>query len=96
MNRPFFSPASRRDLFEILDFIARDSPGAALRHVERLEAACWDLARNPMLGTLREDLLPRLRLWTVDNHIICFRPSEDGVEIIRVVHGARDFDALFK
>lgn len=95
MNRPFFSPSSRRDLYEIVEFIARDSPAAALRHVERLEESCWALARNPMLGTLREDLLPGLRLWTVGSHVICFRPSEDGVEIIRVVHGARDFDALF-
>ena len=31
MSRPYFSPSSRRDLADILELIARDKPGAALR-----------------------------------------------------------------
>jgi toxin ParE1/3/4 len=96
MSRPFFSPSSRRDLQEILGFIALDKPGAALRHLERLEEACWDLAKNPELGAARNDILPQLRVWSVGSYIIFYRPSDDGVEIIRVVHGARDFGALFR
>ena len=96
MNYPYFSPASRRDLFEILDFIARDKPGAALRHTERLEEACWALAKNPQSGTARDDLLPNLRAWSVGKYVIFYRPSEDGIEVVRVVHGARDFGKLFE
>jgi hypothetical protein len=40
MNRPYFSPISRQDLRDILEHIAKDKPGAALSHVERLEEAC--------------------------------------------------------
>lgn len=96
MSRPYFSPSSRRDLADILELIARDKPGAALRHVERLEAACWTLARNPDIGTARGDLLPGLRAWSVGSHVIFFRRSDDGVEVVRVVHGARDYAQLFE
>jgi len=95
MNRPYFSPSSLRDLREILEHIALDKPGAALQYVEKLEEECWLLSRNPTVGTLRDDLYPQLRLWSVGNYVICFRAAADGVEIIRVVHGSRDFDSLF-
>jgi len=58
MSEPCFSPTSQRDLREILEYIARDKPGAALRHIEKLEETCWFLAGNPEAGTLRDDLLP--------------------------------------
>jgi toxin ParE1/3/4 len=96
MSEPYFSPASREDLREILDRIAIDKPGAALRHVEKLEDACRALARNPELGTARDDLMAGVRIWSVGNYAIFFRSAQDGIEVIRVVHGARDFDAIFK
>jgi toxin ParE1/3/4 len=96
MSEPYFSPASREDLREILDRIAIDKPGAALRHVEKLEDACRALARNPELGTARDDLMAGVRIWSVGNYAIFFRSAKDGIEVIRVVHGARDFDAIFK
>jgi toxin ParE1/3/4 len=96
MSRPYFSPSARRDLLEILEYIARDKPGAALRHVDRLEEACWKLAKNPQLGSERDDLLPNLRAWSVGKYVIFFRPAEDGVEVVRVVHGARDHGKLFE
>lgn len=95
MNRPFFSPSSRDDLREILEYIARDNPGAALRHVERLEEACWMLAKNSQMGTARDDLRPNLRAWSVGKYVIFFRPATDGIDVVRVVHGARDYGMLF-
>ncbi len=96
MSRAFFSPSARRDLLDILEFIARDKPGAALRHVERLEDACQVLAKNPQLGTARDDLVPQMRVWSLGRHAIFFRPTDGGIEIVRVVDGARDFVSLFR
>jgi toxin ParE1/3/4 len=95
MSRPWFSPSSKRDLLGILENIGRDKPGAAPQHVDRLEAECWMLAENSAIGTARPDLLPNLRSWSVGNYFIFFRPSSDGIEVVRVVHGARDVGALF-
>jgi toxin ParE1/3/4 len=96
MSEPFFSPSSRRDLLEILDHIAKDKPVAAIRFVERLEEECWSLARNPQSGTTRDDLIPGLRCSSVGNYVVYFRPVRDGIEVVRVVHGARDVGKLFE
>jgi toxin ParE1/3/4 len=96
MSQPFFSPSSRQDLRDILEYIAKDKPGAALKYVERLEDECWMLARNSEIGGLRSDLIPDLRCWSVGSYAIYYRPAKDGVEIVRVVHGSRDIGRLFQ
>ncbi len=90
-----FSPQARLDLRDIHDYVAQDRLLAAARLVDRLEQACQFLADNPELGQLCEDLAPVLRCFSVDNYAIFYRPSDMGVQIVRVVSGARDFEALF-
>jgi len=65
MSRPFFSPSSRQDLAEILESTARDKPGAAARFVQKLEDACWTLAKTPAMAPLREELASSLRAWPI-------------------------------
>jgi toxin ParE1/3/4 len=56
----------------------------------------------PRIGRLREFRKPAaagIRSWSISgftNHLIFFRPVEDGVEILRVIHGAQDIDAIFE
>ena len=96
MSRPFFSPAARRDLLEILDYIAQDNAPAAVSFVDKLEAKCRQLAELPDMGFRRDDLAPELRAWPVGNYVIFYRVCKDGIEIARVVHGARDLGKLFE
>jgi toxin ParE1/3/4 len=50
----------------------------------------------PLIGRQREELSPRLRSFPVSRYIIFYRPMENGIEIVRVLHGARDFPPLFE
>jgi toxin ParE1/3/4 len=50
----------------------------------------------PQLGRRREELSPRLRSFPVGRYVIFYRPLENGIEIARVLHGARDFPPLFE
>jgi len=50
----------------------------------------------PNMGTQREELSPGLRSFPLRNYIIFYRPMEKGVEIARVLHGARDLPKLFE
>ena len=66
-------------------------------------AATFDkLARMPGMGERRESSNPRLaglRVWRIDgfpNHLLFYRPVEGGIEIVRVLHGARDIDAVLE
>ena len=100
------APAARADLLSQWNFYADDvgDPELADRFVACAEATFKRLARAPGLGRPRPFRSPKarnLRSWSVvdfSNHLVFYRPlpSERGVEIVRIVHGARDLDALFK
>jgi toxin ParE1/3/4 len=96
VSEPSFSPLAIRDLHDILEYIARDKPLAAVRFVEKLEAECRSLARFPLIGASREGLVPGLRVFPVGNYVIYYRPEGDGVRIERILHGARDADSLWR
>ena len=60
------------------------------------------LAKMPELGAQRSFRNPRwsaVRAWPVngfERYLIFYRPFTDGVEILRVIHGARDIERLFR
>lgn len=54
------------------------------------------LARQPEIGTVRDDLLPGLRVWPIVKYVISYRPSDDGIEVVRVLHGARGYGKLLE
>ncbi len=95
------NPEARHDLVEIADYISNNNVDAAMRFLDRMEDTIAFLAANPHIGQTyfpTKESIPALRVWPIDgfrNHLIFFRPNDDGIEIVRVLHGARDLDALF-
>jgi len=53
MSRVIFAPLAEADLDEILDYIARDKPRAAVNFVARLRETCYMLGANPEMGERR-------------------------------------------
>jgi toxin ParE1/3/4 len=82
------------DLVDIWIYIAHDNPDAADRLLEEIDRKCDLLADNPRLGHARPDIAPEFRHWPVGNYLILYRPLPDGIEVVRVVHGARRLDSL--
>jgi toxin ParE1/3/4 len=95
MNEYVLSSRAERDLREIYEYIAEDKRSAAGRMMQRFHATFNLLASNSEMGQRRDELLPGIRCLTVVNYVIFFRPFPNGVEIVRVIHGARDIDRLF-
>jgi len=85
-------PRAETDLVEIWQFIARDDPRD--RQLDRIDAQCRVLAANPRLGRLRPEIAPDARAWVVGRYLILYRALDDGVEIVRVVHGARALEQI--
>jgi len=88
-------PQAEADLAEIWWYIAQDSPDAADVFLDQIEERCAVLAQFPLMGTAREDLLPFLRSLVVGSYVVFYLPVNGGIEIVRVLHGRRDLDALF-
>lgn len=83
-------------------YIARDSMDAALRFLDAADGELSRLADMPGLGRHREfsnPLLADIRSWAIrgfPQHLIFYRPVKHGIEVVRVLHGARDIDSLFE
>ena len=94
MNKPFYTSAAQQDLAEIVSYIARDKPGAALDWVAKIEAKCLLIAASPSLGELQPHLGEGVRSSLVGRYVIFHRESSDRVEILRVIGGDRDIRQL--
>jgi antitoxin ParD1/3/4/toxin ParE1/3/4 len=90
-------PASR-DLDDILTYVLEQSGRKRSQHVAgRLSEAFLKLAETPGLGHRREDLtsLPLL-FYPVWSYFIIYKPETKPLEVVRVIHGARDVEALLR
>jgi toxin ParE1/3/4 len=90
MPRVLRTPRADLDLLEIWSYIAEDSPQAADRLLERIAQQCELLADFPRMGRERKELAPSLRSFGVGRYLIYYRPAEDGIQVIRILQGARD------
>ena len=96
MNQVRVSNAARSDLDEIWLYIAQDNIEAADRLIHAIVNRFPKLAAMPEMGRRREESAVHLRSFSVGNHVIFYRLMTGGVEIVRVLHGARDFPPLFE
>ena len=91
-------PATRGDLIAHYVYLAGQAGEAvADRFLSNAETSFNDLAERPMIGAPLELSNPALlgvRKWRVngfDKYLIFYLPRADGVSIVRVLHGARDW-----
>lgn len=96
MSRRFLlTPAARSDLIEIDEYLRRESMRAATRVLARLRDQMRRLAERPGMGHLREDLADeKLRFWPVYSYLIIYRADVRPIQVVRVLHGARDARSL--
>jgi toxin ParE1/3/4 len=88
--------AARRDLVEIVAYLAERSEAAARRFRTEAETTFTRLAGMPGMGTQYEPDEPayaELRYFPVSKfprYLVFYRSLPDGIEVVRVLHGSRD------
>jgi toxin ParE1/3/4 len=87
---------AEKDIQSIGSWIARESMPAAMKWLEDLDARFSELAEAPGSGTDRNELRPGMRSSPFGNYLIFFKRLRDGIQVVRVIHGARDYKRLFK
>lgn len=89
-------PRAIRDVDEIWDWIATEDLEAADRLSDRIARATDRLADFPQSGAPRPELGPDGRSIVVGKYLVLYRVGPDCVDILRVVHGARELGALLR
>ncbi|MBI2422666.1 MAG: type II toxin-antitoxin system RelE/ParE family toxin [Candidatus Hydrogenedentes bacterium] len=90
MGRVSYTHAAEDDLAEIWAYISIDNEEAADRLLRALhEQATW-LADMPEAGRYRPKLGDRILSFPMGNYNIYYLCAQDGIEVIRVLHTARD------
>ena len=91
--RVVFTPASLRDLISIGDFIASDNRKRAKTFVAELRTACHSLGSDSLRYPLQQEITGMRRMPS-GNYLVLYRVFEDRVQIVRIIHSARDMGGL--
>jgi len=101
MIRAKFSPRAQQDLDGIRDFMAADSPDAAARVCLTILDTADLLAANAKIGRRIRNasarhadihwlVVPKFR-----NYLIFYRPFQDSIMVVRILHAAQDWTRFF-
>ena len=90
------SDAARADLDDIWFYIAQDNVDAADKIIRAMVSKFSKLASMPHMGRTRSELSAGLRSFVVARYVIFYLPTENGIDVVRIIHGARDFPPLFE
>ena len=97
-----FQREAQDDVEAIAHYIAGDNPEAAERFFTALDDLCALLMSTPDIGSRRifqSSRLYGLRILPLkkfEKYLVFYRLSGDDIEIIRIIHGARDYSSLFR
>jgi len=96
-------PGARIDLLEqFVYFGAEESIDLAERYFAAVDETCAILLKQPHIGGPYDSSIPelagmrRIPVKGFGNYLIFYPPHSGGIDIVRVIHGARDIENLFK
>ena len=96
-------PAAERDIDEQAEYLAgQGDVEAALRFYRAAEETFELLANRPNIGKVNQfhsRSLGGVRTFLLKGfpkHLVFYLPVKHGIEIIRVLHGARDLESLLQ
>ena len=95
MARVTRRPQAETDILEIWEYIAADSVEQADRWIDKLDRSLELWATQPMMGRERAELAPGLRSLPFGRYVVFFLPLEDGIDVVRVMHGSLDIEERF-
>lgn len=91
-----WSPEAITDLDAIWDFYF-DAAGrhTAEKMVREIAETCRSIAQHPLIGRARDEVRLGLRSLVSHPNVIFYRVRSDIPEIVRVLDGRRDIEAIF-
>jgi toxin ParE1/3/4 len=96
MSRYVINILASRDLNDIAEYYAEHNVESGDRFFRDFNRKCQQLVAFPNSGKSYASIRPDLRGVSLEGYIIFYRVLEDGIEILRVISGRRDFPSLLK
>lgn len=93
-----YTAQAEQNLDGIFDYIAvqNHSPEAAAKLLRAIDQKCRLYSRFPLASQAREDLAPGVRCFPVENFVVIYRPTDDGILVLLVLHGNQDSPSVFR
>jgi toxin ParE1/3/4 len=88
--KTIWSPEAAADIDDIWEFIAADNPDAADRMVTTIHTTLATLGDHPKLGSQGRRSRTREFVVAGSPYLLIYRISKDFLEVVHVVHGARN------
>jgi toxin ParE1/3/4 len=86
------SPRARADLDAIWDYTEQRWDTAQAEHyLRQLWRGIEDVAADPRRGTACDDIRPGYRKVSVGAHVVFYKMTPSGIDVVRVLHGRMDF-----
>jgi toxin ParE1/3/4 len=82
------------DLEDIWEYVAQNDPEAARKLIKEITGKFKLLRDHPQIGREENRLLSSLRRFPASSYIIFYKPFDNGVEILRILHAARDIEKI--
>ena len=97
MARVIFTPLAQEDLQTIWDYLAEEAgEDVADGVLEAIQEKSAKIAAFPEAGQIRNELLVNLRSFVIKSYVVFYMPLSDGIDVVRVLHGARDIESVFE
>jgi len=95
----WYAPAARLDINECVEYFENRDRSVADRFLESVKKTVEMLCSNPELGErFRRDLTGTIRrrsLLKFTNYLIFYRREDSTLQVLRIIHGARDYEKFF-
>lgn len=95
MSQFTLSPSADADIDGISNYIAEDKEEATGKFIRDLVAKFQPLTINQEIGKRQDGFVVEMRLLPFKDYYIYYFPSDDGVEIYRILHGRGNIEELF-
>ncbi len=87
-------PQAEADIEAITLYISEHNPRAAQAWYDEILRHCRQLGQMPGMGVARPEVRPGLRTFPVGNYLLLYQQVGQDAEIIRLIHGARQWQDL--
>ena len=99
MRKLYYLDQAKDDLIQIKRYIAKESGSQklALEYTRKIRKQCRKLTGLPgEMGRLRPELREDIRSFPYGNYVIFFRYVGNSLEVVTIIEGHRDIEALFE